>query len=766
MIVQKLAMRKYALALIPLVAILAFWQIYKLYFGYEDLALFYMLQHRAEALAELAKQPNFNIYRHHFWLIPWQFKLFSYNPLPYYIISVLTYIASGFTLYWFVRKLASPKSALVAAAVFMSGYFGLETIWWNAINGHQTYLVIILMLASTGFLIEYGKKGKLQDYLVSLILFALTVFLFQFRAFLLFFPPLITLGLFRRPVKKAIYEALPFIAIFVLAMVKAAGAGLSNISHSSTLPILDAIKAVFGNIGASLLPLSLLVKEELAIPIYIVAGLVVIGFLAKQAKHSKSLAWALGFTLLTSAATAGSVFLGGSPVLVYENWARFITPIFLGVAITIGLSYEFVGKQKYTKFIIYGFVILNIALTNYYMATRSGRHSELRTFYTSLKRQVPELPEKAVIQIGMLRNSIGSFTPGYVVPPDAYIAGLYGKRYQDVKLSKSFDESIDYLRDNNLDENNWFFFNYDRGAIEDMSPQLRNILRSGKVNGQPSFSPALIELEVQAKFKGADFSCPSTAKMLGQLHLKALQHQWFKNAKVTTVPMLDNHKPEHLIDGDYDTSWTARDWSQPVFFQVELDEPIAIDEVRWPALPGRRAGRMPTVYDIELSSDGQTWRKLGAPPLDTRSKFIRVKIYKTLDGRSPQIDELDIFEDQSDVKYQNNYQEFMEVKKQPVVCFPELTTAGSLPRAYDNQVTLPIRWLTDADQTFRPERETNITIPADGKTHRVKFPLNFGPQAARDHETTKIEIGTPNLPADVELKNYKLIYPTLAELLK
>ncbi|MFY9484696.1 MAG: discoidin domain-containing protein [Patescibacteria group bacterium] len=759
-------MRKYALALIPLVAILAFWQIYKLYLGYEDLALFYMLQHRAEALAELAKQPNFNIYRHHFWLIPWQFKLFDYNPLPYYIVSVLTYIASGFMLYWFTRKLASPKSALVAAAVFMSGYFGLETIWWSAFNGHQTYLVIILLLASTGFLIEYAQKGKLPNYLVSLVLFALTVFLFQFRAFLLFFPPLITLGVFRRPVKKAIYEALPFIAIFALAIVKVAGSGVSNISHSSTLPILDGIKAVVGNIGASVVPLSIFLKEELAIPIYIVVGLAGIGLLAKQAKRSQAWAWVLGYLILTSAATAGSVFLGGSPILVYENSVRFITPIFLGIAIAIGLSYDHFGKQKYTASIICGFIVLNVILSNYYIATRSSRHSELRTFYISLKREVPELPEKAVIQIGFLRNSIGSFTPGYVVPPDAYIAGLYGKHLGDVKLSRSFDESIEYLRANRLNEDNWFFFNYDQGKIEDLSPQLRDILRSGKVNGQPSFSPALIELEVQAKFKEADFSCPSTAKMLGQLHLKALQHQWFKNAKVTTVPMLDDHKPEHLLDGDYDTSWTARDWSQPVFFQVELQEPIAIDEVRWPALPGRRAGRMPTIYDIELSLDGQTWRKLGTPPLDTPSKFIRVTIDKTLDGRSPQIDELDIFESPSDIKYGDDYKEFVELKKKPVDCFPELTTAGSLPHAYDSQVTVPIHWLSEANQTFRPEREINITIPADGKTHRIKLPLNFGLQAARDHEITKIEIGTPNLPADVELKNYKLIYPTIAELLK
>ncbi|MBI3260889.1 glycosyltransferase family 39 protein [Candidatus Berkelbacteria bacterium] len=759
-------MKKYALVIIPLVAILAFWQIYKLYFGYEDLALFYMLQHRAEALAELAKQPNFNIYRHHFWLLPWQFKLFGYNPLPYYVISVLTYIGSGFTLYWFVRKLGSSKAALVAAAVFMSGYFGLETIWWSAFNGHQTYLVIILLLASTGFLIEYTKKKRPQDYLVSLVVFALTIFLFQFRAFLLIFPPLVTLAVFRRPLKRAAIEWLPYLTIFALVLFRAAGVGLGNISHSSTIPVLYGIKALFGNIGASFLPLGMVMPENITTVIYILGGLGLLGVLAHWGRRSVMALWLLGYIFFTSSVIAGSAFLAGSPILIYDNAHRFLTPIFLGIAITVGFGYELFSKQKYATAIIGAFVVANVLFANVFIATKSARHDELHTFYTSIKQAIPVLPDKAVLQFAFLKPSPGSFVPGYVVPPDAYLAGLYGKHVNDMKISRSIDESLNFLKQSKLNENHLFFFNYDHGAIEDLSSPLRDIVRTGKTTGQPSFVPALIELEVRATFKGADFSCPSTAKMLGQLHLKALQHQWFKNAKVTTVTMLDDHKSEDLIDGDYDTSWTARDWSQPVFFQVELQEPIAIDEVRWPTLPGRRAGRMPTVYDIELSSDGQTWRKLGAPPLDTPSKFIRVTIDKTLDGRSPQIDELDIFESPSDIKYGDDYKEFVELKKKPVDCFPELTTAGSLPRAYDNQVTLPIRWLTDADQTFRPERETNITIPADGKTHRLKVPLNFGLQAARDHEITKIEIGTPNLPADVELKNYKLIYPTLAELLK
>lgn len=756
-------MRKYALALIPLIAILAFWQIYKLYLGYEDLALFYMLQHRAEALAELARQPNFNIYRHHFWLIPWQFKLFGYNPLPYYVISVLTYIASGFTLYWFVRKLASSKSALVAAAVFMSGYFGLETIWWSASNGHQTYLVVILLLASTGFLIEYAQKGKLPNYLVSLVLFALTIFLFQFRAFLLFFPPLITLGLFRRPVKKAIYEVLPFIAIFALVIAKAAGSGVSNISHSSTLPILDGIKAVVGNIGASAMPLSLFTKEELVIPIYIVVGLVVVGLLAKRAKQSQAWAWVLGYLVFTSAATAGSVFLGGSPILVYENSVRFITPIFLGIAITIGLSYEHFSEQKYTSIVICGFVALNIVLANFYIATRSSRHSELKTFYTSLKREMAQLPEKAVIQIGFLRNSIGSFTPGYVVPPDAYLAGLYGKQLGDVKLSKSFDESIDYLRTNNLNETNWFFFNYDQGNIENMSGQLREVLRKGENTVQPkyAFAPALIEFEVTAASKLIDPACSVNDRFLDQI---ILQKTALTDAVVSSTPQLSPHNGADLVDSSYDKSWTALDWKSTPGFELSLTQSVTISQIRWPELPGRRTGRMPAQYQLEISSDGKRWQEVVAHKTfsPTPVHFIKLAISKTIDGRPPQIDELDIFgEPLSD----EEYKEFISLKNSPIACVRTEEVKERLLRSFNNTVTFPIKWKIDGNPS-RSETEITGSVPLGRTSGIIINHLNYGQNAAFGNKISDVQFGEPSLPAEVTVTLTKFRYPTIAELLK
>lgn len=756
-------MRKYALALIPLVAILAFWQIYKLYLGYEDLALFYMLQHRVEALAELAKQPNFNIYRHHFWLIPWQFKLFGYNPLPYYVISVLTYIASGFTLYWFVRKLASPKSALVAAAVFMSGYFGLETIWWSAFNGHQTYLVIILLLASSGFLIEYAKKGQFPEYLVSLVLFVITIFLFQFRAFLLFFPPLITLGLFRRPIRKAMYESLPFITIFALAMVKAAGSGLSNIAHSSTLPLLDGIKAVVGNIGASVVPLSLFVSEELAIPIFIVVGLAVIGLLAKQAKRSQAFTWVLGYLVLTSAATVGSVFLGGSPILVYENSVRFITPIFLGIAIAIGLSYEYFGKQKYTSAIIYGFVVLNIVLANFYIATRSGRHSELKTFYTSLKREVAQLSEKSVIQIGFLRNSIGSFTPGYVVPPDAYIAGLYGKQLGDVKLSRSFDESIDYLRSNHLSEKNWFFFNYDHGEIENMSQQLREVLRKGENTPQPkyAFAPVLIEFEVTAVSKPIDPACSVNDRFLDQI---ILQKTALTDARVNSTPQLAPHNATDLVDSSYDKSWTALDWKTTPGFELSLTQPVTISQIRWPELPGRRTGRMPANYRLEISNDGKVWQEvvIGKTFPPTPLRFVKLAINKTIDGRPPQIDELDIF---GEPLSEDEYKEFISLKNSPIACVRTEAVKERLLSSFNKTVTFPMKWKIDGNP-FRSETEIMGSVPLGRPSGLIITHLNYGQNAAFGEKISDLEFGEPNLPAEVSVTVTKYRYPTIAELLK
>ncbi|MBI3495428.1 glycosyltransferase family 39 protein, partial [Candidatus Berkelbacteria bacterium] len=610
--------------IIVLVFIAAFWQVYKLYFGYEDLAFLYKFQHYAPELQKLLQDPKDHLYINHYWLIYPQWKFFGYHPLPYYLVSLVIYFLSGYLLYQFVKEFANEQAAFFATAYFVSGYFGIEAIWWNAFNGAQTYTVISLMLGSALLLLRYLKTKKIPYYIASLIVFILNIYLFKFRGFLPIAPIMATFIVFQKPLKSWLKQFAGYAVAMIIVLLPELRVGTSSIGHASYVPIREGLAAIFGNIGSAFVPLTLLgIPENAADIIFLCAGVGMLIYLALTAKKYKELHWPAIYLITTTILLALAVYLGGSPILIFENTSRFIAPILLGTSVAMGLIFGIVYEQSKITILFAALIIFNIGLANFFFFAKSARHLELKKFYTAMTKLAPIIPDNAVFQFAFLRPSPGPFVSGTFVPPEGYLAGIFGKDYHNIKISTSFDETIQFIKERQLDENHVFFFNYDRGEIEDMTQKLRTILHQGKDTKEPqeAFAPALLEVDPKAEPRDPDPSCQINQKLLSIL---ARQRKAFLTAQVKTVAMLDNHKSTDLIDGDYNTSWTANDWGQQPFFEISFAQPVPIAEIRIPPLPGRRNGRMPTQYHLAISPDGQSWQQvsIGKPFTPTQIRYI------------------------------------------------------------------------------------------------------------------------------------------------
>ncbi|MEW6358426.1 MAG: SUMF1/EgtB/PvdO family nonheme iron enzyme [Planctomycetota bacterium] len=167
-----------------------------------------------------------------------------------------------------------------------------------------------------------------------------------------------------------------------------------------------------------------------------------------------------------------------------------------------------------------------------------------------------------------------------------------------------------------------------------------------------SSQPCIDELEIYA---------PDSEKNL------ALAATGAKASASSCLPGYAIHQIPHLNDGRYGNSfsWIAlagtNEWAQ-----IELPQVMRINRVMFSRdRDGRYRDRLPVAFEIQLSTDGQTWRtvkKVGASSVvateaklllpnkaivldlsPTLAKYVRLAIAQTGNGSQPCVDELEVY---------------------------------------------------------------------------------------------------------------------------
>ena len=144
-----------------------------------------------------------------------EFYLFKLNPLPYHATNLFLHLLNTLLVFCVIRRLRSDLlTSSVAALLFSIHPLHVESVAW--ISQRKDLLYSLFFLGSWICYLRYREKEKSSDYLLSLILFVLSVLSKSMGVTL---PVVLLLSdyLLHRPFnKKIFFEKVPFFVLSIL----------------------------------------------------------------------------------------------------------------------------------------------------------------------------------------------------------------------------------------------------------------------------------------------------------------------------------------------------------------------------------------------------------------------------------------------------------------------------------------------------------------------------------------------------------------------
>lgn len=214
-------MIKFSLVTLFIIVLLSFGQSTKLTLWQDDNALIFKLQHIEEPSGVFGPGPfGLGPYRYVATpLIP-LYKLFGMSPQIFYIFAIIFYYLAAISV-WFLIKYLTKNNllGLLSGSIFAAGYIGSEGIL-RLFNTFQTIYSIIFVCLLIFFLHRFATSKKSWDYILAIIIFALSLESASIRTQYLIFPVIVFFLIFNftywRSFSwiKGILLAIPFIAIY------------------------------------------------------------------------------------------------------------------------------------------------------------------------------------------------------------------------------------------------------------------------------------------------------------------------------------------------------------------------------------------------------------------------------------------------------------------------------------------------------------------------------------------------------------------------
>ena len=467
------------------------------------------------------------------------YLLFGNNPLPYFATALVTYFLSSIAVFFFAKVLT--RNVLIASAsslIFATGYIGLDhfgMIAVSIINNLNTINVCLTLI----FLILWIDRKKIRFYLLALLAFSISIWLFPHRAYVLtlFIPTLWFLETFKiQEMRKAIKELgaitilyLPFLLIAIQRGVLAYGSGektgtLANVSIvEKFFSVLDLfffgqLLSVLGKFIAFPLlgPFSGFNQPNVSDNIYLISAIVfifltisVLLFLSKT-KNSVILAKALLVSvLLTIQSYVGIMLLHtdfdyNGPINRYLPMAA----PFFAISISLLLFYLihiaiFIKSNLKIRlyFLLISLFVLSLSLLarNYEDLILYERSKPAKEFFRELKEYVPSIDSDSfnvfyfdnasyypvssrfgnVLQSAAMDNSVNLAVP-YDVSPGS-INGRKVPLIDSIKIVNNFE---DFLRLIFYPPKNkkivYYSFYKDESKLMETTKKLFHLLEQGK----------------------------------------------------------------------------------------------------------------------------------------------------------------------------------------------------------------------------------------------------------------------------------------------
>lgn len=504
----------------------------------------------------------------------------------------------------------------------------------------------------------------------------------------------------------------------------------------------------------------------------------------------------------------------GSPIWIYPNTHRFLSFIAIGVVgiegIILGTIFGNTAVARRTKVglvaLLGTFLLSTIAMSDQALLDWSRDHSQpLRFFYTELQKKVPTIPEKTVFQFSFSApRAVNPFVTGQFVSPDGYLAGLYGRSVENLKISEGFDESTQMLKKNDVGLDHLFVFDYHKDQLTDLTEAVRSAWGGSSQayaivntpielgyeltgNGHrgksiiwersglniPTTAPLRLNLALGVNLAGnlaypfshadnslsAESCAASAIESEFAAQITALQH----NARFEGAGA-PNQAPANVLDGNPDSVWIPANWGE-AGFQVDFSKPIQLEAIvfaqrHWP-------GRTPSAYRIEGSTDKTSWTTLsemkGGKALHRNEfsvrqfqpqavRYVRLTVQKTVDGRLPALDTLIPVPAGATALGPVRLEQIMA---NPFRCVSDQGALKSIWDAYGVKVGVPIQWQTTQASQWSTERQVIAPIGISPKAQSFSATLPL-PATEDGHAITAVRVGPLPGPLTARVEHLEL----------
>lgn len=690
--------------LIFVISLSSLWMLLFYFFSWEEFAFFYAYQN-PEAADSIFKTPGYSNHP----ILPYLkllFDMFGYNPLPYNILSLLVFSLLSITVFFFSKIVFSldKKTALFSSLIFASGYFGVGTFTTDTFSGFTGGLGVFLVLVNLIIIKLLLNRFKSSNLLLLIFTYLICIKLFTSRAFALpAIYSLIVLFQTKSLFKSLVIGMVTIVPIVLLFSIQTTQF-VSAIPHIN-IKLTDFIESLLGNIANSFLP-SFLIKERLT-GVFFGLVFVAVSLYKKETRLPILLLIAtLGAQLLAIIVNSQYFSIWQSPNHYFTSLVIFSAPI---TAVFL--------KNK--QWIIITIIIGLVSLSNYQVYTELQSHSNnLRYFYETVQKYVPKREQKTVVLV--YTKEPRPLDPFITLPyfsGEIYLPGFYGRKASEMKVTQSFREAMDFIKENGLNPEDLFVFTYALNNLKDVSDDVRNVLKKeGSVNKIASpedfKTTGLMPSRISLLKSDVNAENPLTTKNTDSLILEDFLN-WHKQIRVTTNPekAFGDRKREYLLDSDFETTWIPSQWENPVGLIFTLPSKKVVSKLIWSvSRTSSWPARTPTDYKILISKDRQNWQtvvnisngkklltneyKIEEINSDATVLFVKFEIYKTLEGSLPALDEVQIIP--RDLKNQS-YQSILDYIEgtKDKVC---------------------LQWKTNDDKEFRFQRQSCSENPGvDGK---------------------------------------------------
>lgn len=453
------------------------------------------------------------------------YKIFDINALPYFALGVLTYFFASIAVYLFIKTLS--KNMLLAALssfIFATGYIGIDQFSMIAVSIINNINVVNICITLI-FLLIWIDTNHIRYYILTLLMFTFSMWLFPHRAFplILFLPTLAFLRSFKltHPVeiiKNLIMFVLSFAPFFYIAKqygIFSYGSGqgpeesLYMGFHSRFFDIFnfEFIKEMFAVLGRFIFtkPISDFFGIVPDTDFHSLFGfvffllIIVISFIFLFTRYSSYARSLFIILFLTIEGYIGNMILtvnfdSNGPVNRYlvTSFISFsaIFPLFLFLIINRTFSkFSNLRKNALLIFLIFPFILLYSSLSRTYEDfIITERSIPAKSFFAQLKTYISEFSGMNILYFDKanyypISSRVGNVLLSAATDNNINLAMPYKVPADTILIADTYDEFLGYLKKTRSQKDiTYYTFYSDEKGLHNTREKVFKLLKKGSIS--------------------------------------------------------------------------------------------------------------------------------------------------------------------------------------------------------------------------------------------------------------------------------------------